>query len=154
MPVNGQSLTWYRLFNKLAHGPWRSCVIMHSWALPFQLIWLTETDYIWCRHQMEHFPRYWPFVRGIRRWLVKSPHKGQWRGALMVSLICAWINAGVNNREAGDSRRHRAHYDVILMIRDKIISGRFTFWRLILEMKNISYLVQPMERNVYYLYYS
>ena len=45
----------------------------------------------------------------------KSPHKGQWRRALMFSLICAWINAWVNNREAGDLRRHRAHYDVIVM---------------------------------------
>ena len=25
----------------------------------------------------EHFPRYWPFVRGIRRSSVNSPHKGQ-----------------------------------------------------------------------------
>ena len=33
------------------------------------------------------FPRYWPFVRGIHRSLVNSPHKGQWRGALMFSLI-------------------------------------------------------------------
>ena len=31
----------------------------------------------------KHFPRYWPFVRGIHRWLVNSPYKGQWRGALM-----------------------------------------------------------------------
>ena len=44
-----------------------------------------------------------------------SPHKGQWRGALMFSLICAWINRWVNNREAGNVRRHRAHYDVALM---------------------------------------
>ena len=43
------------------------------------------------------------------------PHKGQWRGALMFSLICAWINVCVNNLEAGDLRRHRAHYDVIVM---------------------------------------
>ena len=35
-----------------------------------------------------HFPRYWPFVRGIHRSPVKSPLKGQWRGALMFSLIC------------------------------------------------------------------
>ena len=63
----------------------------------------------------EHFPRYWPFVRGIHRWPVNSPHKGQWRGALMFSLICAWINSWVNNREAGDLRRHRVHYDVIVM---------------------------------------
>ena len=30
-------------------------------------------------------------------------------------LICAWINAWVNNREAGDLKRHCAHYDVIVM---------------------------------------
>ena len=38
----------------------------------------------------KHFSRYWPFVRGIHRSPVNSPHKGQWRGALMFSLICAW----------------------------------------------------------------
>ena len=63
----------------------------------------------------KHFLRYWPFVRGIHRLPVNSPHKGQWRGALMFSLICAWINDWVNNREAGDLRRRRAHYDVIVM---------------------------------------
>ena len=62
-----------------------------------------------------HFPRHWPFVRGIHRSPVNSPHKGQWRGALMFSLICARINGWVNNREAGDLRRHRAHCDVIIM---------------------------------------
>ena len=60
----------------------------------------------------KYFPRYWPFERGIHRSPVNSPHKGQWRGALMFSLICTWINGRVNNREAGDLRRHRAHYDV------------------------------------------
>ena len=63
----------------------------------------------------KHFPRYWPFVRGIHRSPVNSPHKGQWRGALMFSLTCLWINGWVNNREAGDLRRHLAHYDVIVM---------------------------------------
>ena len=43
-------------------------------------------------------------------------HKGQWRGALMFSLICARINGWVNNGEAGDLRRHGVHYDVIIMI--------------------------------------
>ena len=62
----------------------------------------------------KHFPRHWPFVRGIHRWSVNSPHKGQWREALMFSLICAWMNDW-NNREAGDLRRHRAHYDVTVM---------------------------------------
>ena len=63
----------------------------------------------------KHFSRYWPFVRGIHRSPVNSPHKGQCRRTLMFPLICAWINGGVNNREAGDLRHHRAHYDVIVM---------------------------------------
>ena len=63
----------------------------------------------------KHFPRYWPFVRGIHRSPVNSPHKGQWRGALMFTLICTRIKGWVNNREAGDLRRYRAHYDVIVM---------------------------------------
>ena len=46
---------------------------------------------------------------------VNSPHKGQWRGALMFSFIYVWINDWVNNREAGDLRRQRGHYDVIVM---------------------------------------
>ena len=62
-----------------------------------------------------NFPRYWPFVRGIHRSPVNSPHKGQWRGALMFSLICAWTNAWVSNREAGDLRRHWVHYGVTVM---------------------------------------
>ena len=63
-----------------------------------------------------HFPRYWPFVRGIHRWPVNSPHKCQWREVLMFSLICVWINDWVNNRKAGDLGRHHAHYEVIVMI--------------------------------------
>ena len=63
----------------------------------------------------KHFPRYWPFVREIHRSPVNFPHKGQWRGALMFALICVWINGWVNNREAGDLRRYRVHYDVIIM---------------------------------------
>ena len=63
----------------------------------------------------KHFPRNWPFVRKIHRSPVNFPHKGQWRGALMFSLIYAWINNWVNNREAGDLRRQHGHYDVIVM---------------------------------------
>ena len=51
----------------------------------------------------------------IHRSPVSSPHKGQWCGALMFPFICAWTNGWINNREAGDLRRHRAHYDVSVM---------------------------------------
>ena len=36
----------------------------------------------------KHFPRYWPFLRGSHRSPMNFPHKGQWRRALMFSLIC------------------------------------------------------------------
>ena len=61
----------------------------------------------------KHFP---PFVRGIQRSSMDSPHKGQWHGALMFSLICVWINGWVNSREAGDLRRYRTHCDVTVMV--------------------------------------
>ena len=57
----------------------------------------------------------WKLLQGIHWSPVNSPHKGQWRGALMFSLICAWIHGWVNNREAADLRRYRAHYDVTIM---------------------------------------
>ena len=58
-----------------------------------------------------HFPRNWPFVRGIHRSPVDSPHRGPVTRGLMFSLICAWTNSGSNNRDAGDLRRHDAQYD-------------------------------------------
>ena len=82
---------------------------------------LTQLRHIWCMSthddviKSKTFPRYWPCVRGIHRSPVNSAHKGQWRGALMFSLIFAWINGWVNNREADDLRRHRAPYDVTVM---------------------------------------
>ena len=60
----------------------------------------------------KHVPRDWPFVHGIHWSPVNSPHKGQWCGALIFSLICAWISDWVNNREACYLRRRRAHYNV------------------------------------------
>ena len=44
------------------------------------------------------------------------PTQGQWRGALLFSLIRVWVNGWINNREAGDLRRHRGHYDVNAML--------------------------------------
>ena len=88
--------------------------------------WLQDDVIKW-----KHFPRHWTFVWGIHRSPVNSPHKGQWRGALMFSLICAWIDGCVNNREAGDLRRHHAHYDVMVMWRWHLFilpSKMLVFW--------------------------
>ena len=68
----------------------------------------------WWRHQMETFSALLSLCAGNSP--VNSPHKGQWRGAFMFSLICARINGWVNNREAGDLRRYSCHYDVTVMV--------------------------------------
>ena len=97
----------------------------------FQSVWILR--YYWCLKQTSYqaslviiastcvphddviqwkqFPRYWPFVRGIHRSPVNSPHKGQWPGSLMFSLIYVWVI----NSEAGNFRCHRAHYYVTVI---------------------------------------
>ena len=103
---SGLSRAWHLI---VFHIPWMGWVrVILDWHCPIN--WLS------CRRrQIETFPRYWPFVRGIHRSPVDSPHKGQWRGALMFSLICVLTNSLPNNRGAGDLRRYRAHYDVTVM---------------------------------------
>ena len=92
----------------------KKCYYIHAgcWTIAWYRPQVLQDDLI----KWKHFPRYWAFVRGIHRSPVNSPHKGQWRGALMFSLICIWINGWVNTHEAGDLRHHRTHYDVIAMI--------------------------------------
>ena len=68
--------------------------------------------------------RYWPFVRGIHRPPVASPHKGQCRGAWMFSSICTWANSWANNRVTCEMRRHRAYYDLTMMIHRKPVVSR------------------------------
>ena len=63
------------------------------------------------------------------------PHKGQWRGTLMFSLICVWINGWVNNREAGDLRRHRGHYDVNVMCAGELRISTSVNW-IIVDLGN------------------
>ena len=72
----------------------------------------------WWRHQMETFSELLTLCAGnssVTWWPVNSPHKGQWRVALMFSLICTCTTGWTNNRDAGDLRRHRALYDVTEM---------------------------------------
>ena len=96
----------------------------------------------------KHFPRYWPFVRGIQRFPVNSPHKGQWHGALMFSLICVWINGWVNNREAVDLRRYLAHYDAISTI-ENLVWGTNTHLcnqsALLMDITKSNYISHQME---------
>ena len=96
---------------------------LHRVLFCYKLLWLYFALLVdihpyspaWWRHQMETFSALLALCAGNSPVPVNSPHKGQWRGALMFSLIYAWINDWANNREAGDLRRHRGHYDVIVM---------------------------------------
>ena len=81
-------------------------------------IWISQPKQYpiaWWRHRMETFSALLAICAGNSPVPVNSPHKGQWRGALVFSLICVWIHDRVNNREAGDLRRYRAHHDVTVM---------------------------------------
>ena len=107
------AITWCVYCEK--RSIWRHSRILDAW-------WWLMT---WCQFgnrrshgdviKWKHFPRNGPFVQGIHRWPVNSPHKGQWRGNLMFSLICAWTNGWVNNRDIGGLRQHHARYDVTVM---------------------------------------
>ena len=86
--------------------------------------------YTWWRHQMETFYALLAMCVCVCVCVggggggggspVNSPHKGRWRGAEIFSLICASLNGWVDNREDCDLRRHRAHYNII------VISYRFS----------------------------
>ena len=108
------------------------CSVTHAWGSFPLPCWIKSSDMVplsllfiefktvlslftlW-RHQMETFFALLAICAGNSPVPVNSPHKGQWRGALMFSLICAQINGWVNNGGAGDFNRHRAHYDVIVI---------------------------------------
>ena len=103
-------LMWYDYWVSVLYGSLEDVAVFVGYQGKMTVLYLIHDDAI----KGKHFPCYWPFVRGIRRSPVNSPHAGQWRGALMFSLICAWINGWVNNGEAGDLRRNRVHYDVTM----------------------------------------
>ena len=115
-PVPAKQPWWIWNHNKAKHNK-TVCIFLGIYCIGGKLYsilllcYLAHDDVI----KWKHFSHYWSFVRGIHRSTVNSPHKGQWRRALMFSLIRVCINDWVNNHEAGDLRRHRGHYDVNVM---------------------------------------
>ena len=93
-------------------------ILGFSAILPVETSWhgktirMTHDDVI----KWKHFPRYWPFVRGIHRPPVNSRIKASDAELWCFLWAALWINGWVNNREAGDLRRRHAHYDLIVMV--------------------------------------
>ena len=124
------SAGWTQLRQNLVNKSWwiKWKHFPRNWpfvAYSLYLTWNTvHSQYFVVSHndviKWEHFPCYWPCVQGIHQSPVNSLHKGQWRGALMFSLICAWTNGCANNSEAGDLRCHPTHYDITVMCREMI----------------------------------
>ena len=67
------------------------------------------------RHQMETYSALLTLCAGNSPVTGEFPAQRPATRNFDVSFICAWINGWANNREAGDSRRHRGHYDVMVM---------------------------------------
>ena len=88
----------------------------------------------WC-HQRETVVMH--VVRRVHQSSLNSPHKGQWHGALMFSVICARMNGWVNNREAGtplrslwchcnDINKYNSH--VFETLRDLMVRHLMWYW--------------------------
>ena len=92
-------LYWYFDFMESIPVLLDQCVFLHvNWSTNFyrsvsfrSRIMIIHDDAI----KWKYFPLYW-------RSPVNSPHKGQWRRALMWCLTDAWINGWINHHKAGD----------------------------------------------------
>ena len=73
----------------------RRCILIWWKQKRIKELWMSAVEPLWWHVNIssgnclvppgnkpwKHFPRYWPFVRGIHRSPLNSPHKGQWGGA-------------------------------------------------------------------------
>ena len=112
---------WWRHYERQIHGQSRP-VLMAS-ALESDVL-MTEPAFVATDRKPMMTSSNGNIFRVTCHWPVNSPHKCQWRGALMFSFICVWINGWIYNREAGILRRHRAHYDVSPYRKD--VTERYT----------------------------
>ena len=79
--------------------------------------------YIWHKHddviKMQTFSPLLALCAGNSPVTGEFPAKGPAPWSFEFFIICAWINVWVNNREDGDLIRYRAHYDVVVMLKDR-----------------------------------
>ena len=135
--INIPQMVWVT-YGKLTTCP---CAIPHGLKMRLN-------DQSWRRRQMETFSALLALCVGNSPITGEFPsHKGQWRGAFMFSFISVWINGWVNNRKAGDLRRNRDDYDVIVMFNSGIARRHIHFFTFC-NVKCLSMLIT----NCLYIY--
>ena len=90
----------------------------------------TKSNWTSWRHQMEAFSALLTLCAGISPFTTEFPIQRPVARGFDVSLICAWLSSWVNNREAGDLRRHCAHSDVIVINGACQKAGHFVSWQM------------------------
>ena len=125
--MNFHFVSW-KYIRMFWYTSWKWCFRVRFGVKLVQVYYLDLSwhNIAWWRHRMETFavtgPLCWEFTGPPP----PPPPPPPPRGTLMFSLICAWISGWANNRDAGDLRRHRAHYVVTVMGR-KVSSRRLAF---------------------------
>ena len=85
-------------------------------TVPRHMLHSPNHVHTWWRHQMETFSALLDLCAGNSPTTVEFPSQTPVTRSFDVSLICALNKRLSNNRETGHLRRHRAHYDVIVMV--------------------------------------
>ena len=90
--LQNNPINWHMLLNELINPSGAEAEIFRENQFPSNAVdalvpKIISNHTIWIMHddviKQKHFPRYCTFVRGIHRWPVDSPYKGQWRGAFI-----------------------------------------------------------------------
>ena len=101
---------------------------------------------------MERFSALLALWAGIHWSPVNSHYNGQWCEALMFSLICAWTNGWINNRDAGDFICHHAHYDVIVMYSQSAVRTLWTFCVMLSGRIKLHKIIDSQWNSTGYVY--
>ena len=101
---------WFDIYNVSIRGDEIKMFVQSIYRVHLQF---PKRKKSWWRHQMEHFSALLALCAGIHRWIPLTKASDAERWCFLWSA--SWISGWVNNREAGDLRHHRNHYDVIAM---------------------------------------
>ena len=100
------------------------------WNRLYYIILMPASALTWWRHQMETFSALLALCEGNTPITGEFPSQRPVTRGFDVSVICAWTNGCANHRDVGDLRRHRVHYDVIVMTVNCLLCGH-RVWLLI-----------------------